>query len=91
MKLVINTCYGGFNLSPLAFERYRALSGNLDSSPYSMDRDDPRLVQVVETLGEGANGPYAKLKVIEIPDDVEWEIGEYDGIEHVREMSRTWA
>lgn len=44
-------------------------------------RDDPILVRVVEELGETANGKYADLKIVEIPDDVKWQIEEYDGIE----------
>jgi hypothetical protein len=54
-------------------------------------RDDPALVQVVEELGEEANGRFAELKVIEIPDDVEWQVEEYDGAEWVAEKHRTWA
>lgn len=54
-------------------------------------RDDPVLVQVVEELGDKANGRYAQLGVVDIPDDVEWEIAEYDGIEHVAEVHRTWS
>ena len=53
-------------------------------------RDDPYLVQVVEELGSEANGRYAKLKVVEIPADVEWEIEEYDGSEWISEKHRTW-
>jgi len=30
------------------------------------------------------------LKVVEIPDDVEWRIHDYDGAEHVYEKHRTW-
>jgi hypothetical protein len=57
----------------------------------SVERDDPVLVQVVEELGEQANGDYAKLEIVEIPDDVNWEIDEYDGIEHIAEKHRTWS
>jgi hypothetical protein len=32
----------------------------------------------------------AELKVVESPDDVEWEIEEYDGIEWIAEVHRTW-
>jgi len=53
-------------------------------------RTDPILVNVVEELGEMANGPHAELKIVDVPDDVEWEIAEYDGIEWVAEKHRTW-
>ena len=48
-------------------------------------------IQVVEELGEEANTPASKLKIVEIPDDVEWEIEEYDGIEWVAEKHRVWG
>lgn len=53
-------------------------------------RDDRHLVQAVETLGAGANGHAADLKVVEIPQDVQWRIEKTDGVEHVSEMHRTW-
>ena len=59
-------------------------------SEREIERDDPFLVQVVEELGEKANGNCANLAVIEIPDDVEWHIAEYDGQEHIAETHRTW-
>lgn len=58
------------------------------------DRDIPRtdadLVAVVEALGKKASGKYADLGVVEVPDDVKWEIDEYDGNETVAETHRTW-
>ena len=54
-------------------------------------RDDPFLVQTVEELGEKANGQCAKLKVIEIPDGVEWQVEEYDGNEHIAQVHETWS
>jgi len=54
-------------------------------------RDDPVLIQVVEELGKTADGEYASLKVIEIPDDIEYSIKEYDGLEHIAEFHRTWG
>jgi len=60
-------------------------------SPYDIPRDDPDLIRVVEELGEEANGKYAELKIVEIPDDVEWVIQEYDGYEWVAEKHRTWG
>jgi hypothetical protein len=53
-------------------------------------RNDPLLVECVETLGEKANGELAELRVIEIPDGISWGIDEYDGIETVHEVHRSW-
>jgi hypothetical protein len=53
-------------------------------------RDDERLVRVVEELREEANGHCADLKVVTIPEDVQWVITETDGGEHVTEVHRTW-
>lgn len=54
-------------------------------------RDDPALVQAVEELGGAvAGGEFASLKIVEIPDDVEWQIEEYDGWEWVAEKHRIW-
>jgi len=54
-------------------------------------RDDQKLAQVVEELGAEANGHCAELKVIEIPDGVQWVIGQVDGVEQVSEVHRTWG
>lgn len=54
-------------------------------------RDDPALVQVVQELGKAANGHHAALKVVTIPDGVQWEIDEYDGLEAVHEKHRSWS
>ena len=55
-----------------------------------ISRNDPVLIQVVDVLGDAANGEHAELAIVEIPDDVEWEISEYDGSEHVAEKHRVW-
>ena len=81
MKIVINKCFGGFGLS----EKAREILG-IDNSfdEYQIDRNDPKLIEVVETLGDEANGNYARLRVVNIPDDVtDWELDEYDGAEKV--------
>ena len=91
-KIVINRCYGGFGLSEAAEKRYKELAGVTDPDWWYRDanRDDPYLVQVVEEMGEAAAGNFAELMVVEIPADVNWEINEYDGIEHIAEVHRTW-
>ena len=58
--------------------------------PCDIPRDDLDLVATVEALGEDVNSNYSELKVIEIPDDVNWYIEEYDGLEKVAERHRTW-
>jgi hypothetical protein len=57
---------------------------------YYEDRSDPDLIAVVEEMGKEANGWAAELAVLEIPDDVEYEVEEYDGAEWVAEIHRTW-
>lgn len=57
---------------------------------HSSNRADPFLVQVIEEMGEKANGWASELVIVEVPDDVEWHIAEYDGLEHVAEDHRTW-
>lgn len=54
-------------------------------------RDDPVLVQVVQELGRAADGACAELSIVEVPDDVSWEVEEYDGKEWVAETHRTWG
>lgn len=53
-------------------------------------RADPILVQVVTEMGSASNGRYAAIEVVEIPDDVEWTIEDYDGREWVAEKHRQW-
>lgn len=54
-------------------------------------RNDEILVRVVEELGEAANGDLAKLKIVEIPDGVEWELGIRNGKEIILEKHRSWS
>lgn len=53
-------------------------------------RTDPDLIAVVEELGDEANGLYAELKIVEIPDNIDWELDNYDGIETIHEVHRSW-
>ncbi len=55
-----------------------------------IDRTDPSLIQTVKELSKEADGTCARLKVIKIPNNVKWEIEEYDGTEWVAEKHRTW-
>jgi len=135
MEVVINDCYGGFDLSHEAVMRYGELvgvkiysfvwgrdnKGSLDTDnliPYNpvadkdpflvhyytspereegtyfdthnIKRTDPILIQVIKELGQSADSKFSELKVIDVPDDVEWAIEEYDGIEWIAEKHRVW-
>ena len=98
MKIVINNCHGGFHLSEAAVRRMLELGYETDVNHetliqygnYNCDRTDPILLKVVEELGKAADGDCAELKIIEIPDDVDYEIMDYDGIEMVVDRNRCW-
>ena len=53
-------------------------------------RNDPDLIAVIERLGEKADGDYADIVIVEIPDDIAWYIDNYDGRETVREHHNSW-
>lgn len=92
-KIVINTVYGGFSLSQKAVDMLNARKGKQEeeSDYWRIGRDDSDLVAIVENLGLEADGRYASLKVVEIPDGVDWMIQDYDGIEWIAEKHRTWS
>lgn len=90
MKIVINCRHGGFGLSRKALNEYCTRKGIETVSEYRIDRTDPDLVAVVEFMGKASWGNYAELKIVEVPDQVEWTIQEYDGKEWVAEVHRTW-
>jgi hypothetical protein len=90
----------GLNLKKCEAAKYSFFKWNFyidgieDDEHYFMyddiERDDPFLVETVEKLGEKSSGSCAKLKIVEIPNDVEFSIEEYDGLEHIAEKHRTW-
>ena len=88
-KIVINTCYGGFNLSDKAIERLSCTDN--PTKIWDIARDNSTLVSLVEELGEEANGKYSELKIVEIPNDVEWHIVDIEGNEYIAENHRTWS
>ena len=62
----------------------------IGSYEFYEQRNDPDLIAVIEEMGGAANSWAADIAIVEIPDDVEWHIHEYDGMEHVAENHRTW-
>lgn len=81
MNKVVIACNGLFGLSYKAMERLIELgfedifydgddewARKMDSYvPTNLDRHDPRLIQVVEELGELANSRWTTLKIVTIP------------------------
>lgn len=100
MKIVINTCYGGFSFSdefktffgiqPDSRPPYNEILG-LPGNAHTSWRAHPRLIAALEEFGlEKASGVISRLKIVEIPDGVTWRIDDYDGLEVIREESRVW-
>jgi hypothetical protein len=89
MKIAVNRCHGGFSLSE---EAYKELGLEWDEYGYAYEysRTAPELIACIEKLGEKANGRYAEIEIIEIPDDIKWYIDEYDGKEIIHEVHRSW-
>lgn len=93
IEVVINSCYGGFGLSEEAL-KYMGI-------PYKVNkyglleyeepkRTDERLIKCVKELGKKACAEYSELRVIKIPNNIEWSIESYDGDEWVSEKHRVW-
>lgn len=136
-KVILNKCFGGFDVSKEAYMLYAKKKGltlylyesefinrkfiykkvnddnsifrhyfikdmgdnveisNEDYEKYCLylkdeHREDPILIEVVEELGEKASGRFSNLKVVEIPDDLEYVIDEYDGIETLHQKVKEW-
>lgn len=78
MKIVTNSCYGGFHL-PEEFCRAYGFNAYDD-----IDRTDINLVNFVQSHGGMVQESFACLVVEEIPDEVtDWEISDYDGYESI--------
>lgn len=72
---------------------YKEANKTYESISFEISREnrtDQDLVAVVEQLGKKANGKFAELYVVEIPDNIEFEIDDYDGWETLRESHRSW-
>ena len=65
--------------------------GYSEKFDHEYNRTDPILVEAVEVLKEEANTVYSNLKVIEIPEGIEWELSDHDGLETVHEKHRIWS
>lgn len=71
---------------------FYALTAKNDCQVYlSRDyRTDPVLIEVVEELGDEVNTFYSRLIIVDIPDDMNYVIDDYDGIETLHERVQVW-
>lgn len=81
VKVVLNKCFGGFSFSEAAEKRLAELKG-VEEPVYArgVSRHDPDLVQVVEEMGDAADGDFASLAIVETDSD-RYRIHNYDGME----------
>lgn len=88
MRIVINCSYGGFGLSEAGIMLYEKLTGEkvCTNLGQDIDRTDPVLIEVIETLGGMADDDCSKLSIIEWPDDVPYIITEEDGLENIEKL-----
>lgn len=78
--------------SNLTFEQKEWKNKNYYYLAGNVKRDDPTLIEVVETLGsKAASASLSQLAIVEIPQGVDWYIHDYDGMESIQENHRSWS
>ncbi len=88
MKVLINSCYGGFGYSEEFVEHL--ITKNLvpkTANSYNIPRDNQEIIEEAIKFGlEKANGWASKLEVVEILDGAQYSINEYDGFESIDDV-----
>lgn len=84
MKVVINTCYGGFSL-PDEICKKLSINQNLFYESEKSIRTNKELIRMIEEDPEEFSKMVCtELAVVDIPDEAtDWEITDYDGQETV--------
>jgi hypothetical protein len=99
IEVVINSCYGGFQVSDYVLEELRVKESYLNNKVLGIDdplnpfayRASPDLIAAIKSLGDAANTAISRLKIIGIPCTVNWTIEGREGLEQIREISRVWG
>ena len=87
--VAVNRCYGGFSLSEKAVEMLCTRIGDPKIQSYSFDssydRHHPILIEVIQELGEEANGHFSEIEIEYIEEIYKdfYSISEYDGMEGI--------
>lgn len=84
MKILINDCYGGFELSDEFIKAYPQFEELKFSYSYE-DRINKELIKAVEKFGlKEASGEYCELDIVEIPHEAtDFMKQENDGMESI--------
>ena len=101
MKIATNQCFGGFSVSEdvfkelgLEWDGYGYLNNEtfgIESDNDEKYRTNPSLISAIEKIGEAkASGEMADIEIVDIPDDIEWYIHDYNGMETVHEKHKSW-
>lgn len=98
MKIVVNRTFGGFKIPPQLAEELGwfcvYFNGGEDLPADYDEHTDPDMIAGLERMiEEGVDVNEAagtKLEIVEIPDDIDWYIDDYDGIETIHECHRSW-
>lgn len=84
-KVVYNSKCGGFGMSQEGLAEYNRLTSLHVKGYYCIERDDPVLIHLVETMGKEIDDECSRLKIKEFPMKyklfLKWT--EYDGRETV--------
>ena len=101
MKIVINkSTYGQFGVTKAVYDElgfewlgYGELyETDLYKNNKTGYRGDPQLIAAIEKIGlTNAAQPMCVLKIVEIPDDIDWEIQKRNRTECVCEKPRCWG
>ena len=91
MKIIINTAWGGFQLSKEFYDYYGIpCEKGFGASYCALEkwtedvRKDPRVIEYIENFGSrAASGIYSYLEVVEIPKGTKYYIEEYDSAESI--------
>jgi len=87
-------CVDGYHYTSCSDEEIAAMDEwEQDNAFVTFDeryRYNPVMIKIVEQLGERANTECSLLKVVDIPDEVEYTISDNDGIETLYEKCRRW-
>lgn len=91
MKVIYNSTFGGFHLSPKMVKMYEEKTGkqldeydDIYGNNYDL-RADKDLIEIIENMSEEDRywDSCTYISIQEVPDDYDWYIDEYDGSESV--------